>query len=489
MEIQNTYIQSNTWDFYGRNEELENVKSILSRGRWFFLKITGRRRIGKTTLVQKAIQQVEHSKTFYMQVPDADAAGVVLAANRYFELFLLDQKVKSLAELASVLMGLVREGFVVSIDEFQYFNRKPLFSFCSFLQAEIDLISQEKNNQMGGLIVLGSIQSEMNALLDNRLAPLYNRVTDEMLINHLDLASVKVLMDNHGGFEPYRMLFLWNLFEGVPKFYRDAFEQGVLGADREALLEALFFRSSSPLKSEAENWFLHDLKGKYDTLLQYLAKNPGANYGDLSAAGSSTSDDVKQLGGYLAHLEKKLGMIVKKQPIFGKSTARTSRYYLADNFLKSWLFALKHPVQAQNFRVKEDLIKQANEALETIEGHSLELMTAQLFQELSRKGVKGYDLQYQVQGYWDRMNREIDLIALMKNEIWFVSCKRNPEKQFSVMPELFANATFFMENHKQFQELNRVYVFISPLFNLEQRTKIHNMGGKAISISELVQEL
>ena len=43
-------------------------------------------------------------------------------------------------------------------------------------------------------------------------------------------------MDNHGGFEPYRMLFLWNLFEGVPKFYRDAFEQGVLGADREALL-------------------------------------------------------------------------------------------------------------------------------------------------------------------------------------------------------------------------------------------------------------
>ncbi len=243
------------------------------------------------------------------------------------------------------------------------------------------------------------------------------------------------------------------------------------------------------MKSEAENWFLHDLKGKYDTLLQYLAKNPGANYGDLSAAGSSTSDDVKQLGGYLAHLEKKLGMIVKKQPIFGKSTARTSRYYLADNFLKSWLFALKHPVQAQNFRVKEDLIKQANEALETIEGHSLELMTAQLFQELSRKGVKGYDLQYQVQGYWDRMNREIDLIALMKNEIWFVSCKRNPEKQFSVMPELFANATFFMENHKQFQELNRVYVCISPYFNLEQRTKIHDMGGKAISISELVQEL
>ena len=29
------------------------------------------------------------------------------------------------------------------------------------------------------------------------------------------------------------MLFLWNLFEGVPKFYRDCFEQGVIDADRQ----------------------------------------------------------------------------------------------------------------------------------------------------------------------------------------------------------------------------------------------------------------
>ena len=41
-----------TWKFYGRNEQLAALGEILQRGRWFFAKVTGRRRIGKTTLIQ-----------------------------------------------------------------------------------------------------------------------------------------------------------------------------------------------------------------------------------------------------------------------------------------------------------------------------------------------------------------------------------------------------------------------------------------------------
>jgi len=39
------------WKFYGRSPELDKLTAILRRNRWFFGKITGRRRIGKTTLV------------------------------------------------------------------------------------------------------------------------------------------------------------------------------------------------------------------------------------------------------------------------------------------------------------------------------------------------------------------------------------------------------------------------------------------------------
>ena len=36
-----------SWGFYGRNIELDQLKTILERGRWFFVRITGRKRIGK----------------------------------------------------------------------------------------------------------------------------------------------------------------------------------------------------------------------------------------------------------------------------------------------------------------------------------------------------------------------------------------------------------------------------------------------------------
>ena len=43
------------WGFYGRRAELEQIAAILRRDRWFFLKVSERRRIGKTRLVQQAL--------------------------------------------------------------------------------------------------------------------------------------------------------------------------------------------------------------------------------------------------------------------------------------------------------------------------------------------------------------------------------------------------------------------------------------------------
>jgi len=59
------------------------------------------------------------------------------------------------------------------------------------------------------------------------------------------------------------MYFLWTLFEGVPKLYRDCYEQGVLNQDRQTLLRRIFFDNSPPLRTEAENWFLKEVRGQY----------------------------------------------------------------------------------------------------------------------------------------------------------------------------------------------------------------------------------
>ena len=65
------------WRFYGRTTELDALTTILRRNRWFFAKITGRRRIGKTTLVQQAITARGSAPIVYVQIPDSGDAGVL----------------------------------------------------------------------------------------------------------------------------------------------------------------------------------------------------------------------------------------------------------------------------------------------------------------------------------------------------------------------------------------------------------------------------
>ncbi len=147
------------------------------------------------------------------------------------------------------------------------------------LAAKADLVR-------GGLIVLGSIHTEMVALLEDRTAPLYNRVTDTINLTHLDIGSILSILQDHAEPTPERLLFLWNLFEGVPKFYRDCYEQDVLAAERRTLLRRIFFESSSPLRTEAENWFLRELRGRYDVVLKFVARNPGRMHKEFGAGDS-----------------------------------------------------------------------------------------------------------------------------------------------------------------------------------------------------------
>jgi hypothetical protein len=65
---------------------------MLERRRWFFMQISGRRRIGKTALIQQALQGAGIAKTLYVQIPDSDPAGVVAACNGYLETFGIDAR-------------------------------------------------------------------------------------------------------------------------------------------------------------------------------------------------------------------------------------------------------------------------------------------------------------------------------------------------------------------------------------------------------------
>jgi len=469
------------------------MRSILDRRRWFFLQISGRRRIGKTTLIQEALNEEERTRALYMQIPDSDPAGVVAACNGYLETFGMEERVADLGDLAKLIARLVEGGRIVAIDEFQYFHRKHLGDFCSLLQAEVDRLAARSREVRGGLIVLGSLHAEMSALLEDRSAPLFNRTTDRLELGHLDIGSVLEILRMHADDDPRRLLFLWNLFEGVPKFYRDAFEQGVIGASREDLLHKMFFTSSSPLRTEADNWFLRELRGRYDMVLQHLAKNPGCNNAEIEEAIARVSrpGEAKQVGGYLKILTERYGMIERKLPIFAPAKARSGRYYIRDNFLRAWLSALQRPVAAMAFRPLDELIGMADERLATVEGFGLDSLAGQLYEERSRLGLGDFSLSERVRGYWDRGGVEIDLVALdeQNRRVRFGTCKRDPEKLAASLTGLQTCAQTFLGAHGRLRGWQAEFIAIAPSIPEDMRRQLQDSGVLAQDLKDLTEGL
>jgi AAA+ ATPase superfamily predicted ATPase len=481
------------WGFYGRREELDTLREILRRERWFLLKVSGRRRIGKTSLVHQALQAEGRDKVLYIQIPDSDPAGVVSAARDFYDLFKVESsRPVDLRSLAASISEMVRRGYVVAVDEFQYFHRKSLFEFTSHLQFEVDRLARDASEVRGGVIVLGSIHTEMAALLEDRGAPLFARLTHSLEVPHLDIASVLEILRAHAEPTSERLLFLWNLFEGVPKFYRDAYEKNVLGADRRELLRELFFSSSSPLRTEAENWFLRELRGRYDLVLKYVARNPGCSNGEILAhARSVEPDSEKQIGGYVKVLRERYQMVEQLQPVFAKSTARNGRYYISDNFLRSWLAALSAPTASVNFKPIGELIPEADERLAEAEGHGLEKLVATLYEERSRKGLDGFRLSQRIQGFWDRGDTELDLVALNEDDhvVRLGSCKRSAEKLAPDFNRFDEHVARFLERAPQVRGWRVEKAAIATRHSTETRRAAERAGYIPQDLEELTAHL
>jgi hypothetical protein len=288
------------------------------------------------------------------------------------------------------------------------------------------------------------------------------------------------------------LLFLWNLFEGVPKFYRDCYEQGVIAADRHALLERMFFSSSSPLRTEADNWFLRELRGRYDLVLKYVARHPGCTHADLQAHADSVAPELgSQVASYLKTLEEKYEMVEKRLPVFAKPKARKGHYTIRDNFLRSWLDALAVPTAAINFRPLEGLVEQADQRLMTAEGYGLERLVGQLYEERSRLGLGDFPLTSRIEGWWDRTDIEIDLVALDDNErrLRLGSCKRSAAALVADLSRFDGHVDGFLKAFPRFSAWQVEKVAIAPSLNQEARQAIEAMGYVPQSLGDLTTDL
>ncbi|NRO97319.1 AAA family ATPase [Paraburkholderia sp. NMBU_R16] len=492
------------WGFYGRAEPLAELSRVVNSGRWFFCRIEGRRRIGKTTLISHLARNNDRlsSHLIYMQVPDSDERDVAATFQRalndsdHILARELSEHVVDFPSMAHAIGELCRVGLVIVIDEFQYFTRAALRSFSSFLQAEVDKL---RNSRLphGGLFVLGSLHADMNLLLEDAGSPLFGRLTQRIRLDHWDFEDLVSVFRSQDVRMPSQWLTLWSFFEGVPKFYHDAFEQDLYQVAPESftdeLLTRMFIRSSSPLSEEADTWFLRELRGRSLAILTFLADHPGCGHGELLTGVGSASEKT-QIGGYLTALVQKYEMIVKLNPVFSDGKSRNARYYIADNFLQAWLAVAKPAREAARMKPLPRTLELARPRLATIEGYAFEKLIRKLHEESSRKGKGDFDLSSLQMGYWNRpkdatRSIEIDLVALDEagKRVRFGSCKRSAAAHTSESLMGFEQhvADFLAaRDHRHLQGWTREMFVFSTSFSNSERKHLSDKGYVARDLND-----
>lgn len=490
------------WQFYGRAEPLSELRRIVNAERWFFCRIEGRRRIGKTSLLSQLTNEDASlsERLIYMQVPDSDERDVATAFQRALKdcehslAQRLSHTVVDFPTMAKAIGELCRAGLVVVIDEFQYFTRVVLKSFNSFLQAEVDKL-RGSNIKQGGLFVLGSLHADMNQLLEDKGAPLYGRLTQRIKLDHWDFEDLLDLFRAQDLLAASQWLTLWTFFEGVPKFYHDAFEQDLYQIGPEnftnELLTRMFLRSSSPLSEEADTWFLRELRGRSLSMLTFLAEHAGCGNGEL-LAGVGPPEEKTQISAYLVKLVSSYEMIAKLNPVFSDGKSRNARYYIADNFLQAWLAVAKPAREAARMKPLSKTLELARPRLTVVEGFAFEKLIRKLHQECSRKGRGDFELSSMQLGYWNRpkdasRSIEIDLVALDEpnKRVRFGSCKRSAEAHTSESLagfERHVHGFLAARDHRHLADWRKEMVLFSPTFTQDDRK---HFAGKGYSAKDL----
>lgn len=386
--------------FFDREDKIEKLRTIREKSRTesLFTVLTGRRRVGKTELVKRALGDEAFVYLFVSRKSEVDLVeGFVEETNRVFpealssEIRTLSGFFKELFKLAST------RAITVFIDEFQEFRKVNASTF-SILQ---ELWDRNHDRIKLNLVVCGSVNTLMNKIFFGRKEPLYGRQTAFVRLEPFSTSVLKEILRFHKkNFAPEDLLALWALTGGVAKYVALLMDAGA--TDLDAMLKVVLDEDSFFL--EEGRILLGDEFGKdysvYFSILSAIAR------------GVTSRNDIeqvvgRQIGGYLTRLEDDYHLVSKRVP-FGAKTMRLVRYQIDDSFYRFWfrfIFKYEQMVQMKSFTLLRKLVKRDYPAFS---GFALE----SFFRLRSAESGCWTKLG----NWWDRKGEnEIDLIA--ENEL------------------------------------------------------------------------
>jgi len=399
--------------FYDRKEEIKALQEIQlkSQNQARFTYVIGQRRVGKTALVKEAFlnqkPKAYAGKAFYFFVgrktPDVLLAEFAKVLRQEMD-FVGD--FGSFADFFSYLFVLTKkEPVTIILDEFQNFTYvdESVFSTLQRLWDEHQYPSRIN------LVCVGSLFSSMEKIFASKHEPLYGRSTNRFNLMPFKVTTLKQILTDNNAYSLERLVNLYTLFNGVPKYYELLEREKLFTAPVSAVFKKLFLDEGAPLKEEGKDILLEEFGTDYQTyfsILESIAtlQNP-TNQKIASAVGLAENS----LGTYLSRLEKNFSLIKRTLPILNPSN-RLGVYRLNDRFLTTWFRYLdKHRsfLESGNQKYILDDFKQD---FFGFRGWAFEDFTRELL-------MSNYDkYSYTDWGkYWTR-DLEVDIVGLNKKD-------------------------------------------------------------------------
>ena len=312
------------WMFYCREEELRGMNRRYVRGQFECIVIYGRRRVGKTALINEFCKD---KPTIYFSALNATAKENLEALSGAIQGYMHPESAsaavyRSYEDALNAITALSREErLVFVIDEYPYLARAEA-SISSRLQHIID---HEWSKGKLYLILCGSSMSFMEKQVLGYESPLYGRRTAKFKIQALTYRETAEFCPQLSQAD---QALLYGVTGGIPHYINQLAVQEDLDA---ALMENLF-DPSGYLFEEPENLLKQELRepAVYNSLIAAIAGGASRLNEIATRAGLETGVCASYLK-VLMELE-----ILKKETPITEKPGKKTIYVLDDNFFRFW---------------------------------------------------------------------------------------------------------------------------------------------------------
>jgi AAA+ ATPase superfamily predicted ATPase len=403
--------------FVNRHEELAFLNRYSNESGFQFVPLYGRRRVGKTRLVQEFL----HGKraVYFMADSVSEREQLKNLGREVGELFcdiiLVESGFRDWQQFFAYISEKSRsERMVLVIDEFPYLVYSNS-AISTIFQKGIDTRLKETNVF---LVLMGSSIGMMEQEVLFSKAPLYGRRTASLEVREMEFSALEEFFP---GLSLEYRVGLYAIFGAIPAYLER------INPDETPLenVRRLVLDRGSFLYSEVEFLLREELREprNYFVILRAIAQGKRK----LSEIINDTGFDKNHLSRYLDIL-RTLRLVDKDIPVTERypDKSRMGLYCIHDYYVSFWfrsVFPFRGRLELGNIDYVADRIARGFDQL-------LGTVYEKICRELCKQFMVDGAMQFSVIGKWWNRSEEIDLVALDEEEstAWFGECKWSVNK-------------------------------------------------------------